>query len=65
MPQASITFEVQYFSPDGKVGQWKKEEFAYPLVDITVDGADDMSESASQMGYPMSLLETNSLRATE
>lgn len=31
--QETITFELKYFSPDGKVGDWENQEFEYPLVE--------------------------------
>ena len=29
---------AKYYSPDGGVGLWEKDEFSYPLVDPTADG---------------------------
>ena len=26
------TFDVKYYSPDGKVGKWEEVEFDYPLI---------------------------------
>ena len=31
--QSKISIDLQYYSPDGTVGTWSKEEFNYPLID--------------------------------
>ncbi len=39
---------MQYFSPDGKIGFWKRDEFNYPLLDYdTPDGADETHSTSS------------------
>ena len=55
--QAVITFEVQYYSPDGTVGSWNREDFTYPLVDFgSGDGEEDRASQLGLIG-----LETGSL----
>ncbi len=34
--QTTVSFEVRYFSPDGKVGAWNQEEMDYPLMESWV-----------------------------
>lgn len=60
-----IIFEAQYYSPDGKVGFWKREDFNYPLFDYdTSDGADDTRSLRSVSSFTKSsaLEETAFLR---
>lgn len=60
--QAVIILEVQYFSPDGKVGFWKRDDFAYPLVDYdNTDG--DETRSTSSFHTSSALAETAFLRS--
>ena len=49
-------FDVNYYSPDGKVGDWQHEDFSAPLVgDIdSVDGSDTMSLASSAL-IPMGI----------
>ena len=72
--QTNITFEVNYYSPDGKVGNWGHEEFEYPLTDDNIDepyedmdGDSVFSGGTTRSGrnLPASLLSTQALRFNE
>ena len=42
MIQATISFEVHYHSPDGKIGNWTKQtDFSFPLLDNYVENCID------------------------
>lgn len=60
--QSCITFEVRYFSPDGKVGMWDTEEFTNPLTDFSMDDMDGEDDAESRAKF--ALAETASLRST-
>ncbi len=55
--QATITFEVKYYSPDGRVGTWDRDEFDYPLIDPNAkyypDGGISPNDSVSILDEPI------------
>ena len=61
--QSCITFEVRYYSPDGKVGMWDTDEFQNPLTDYDMDEMDDGTVDSEAQAIRSALAETASLRS--
>ena len=57
-----MTFEVKYYSPDGRVGDWNTEQFSCPLIE---DVSDDnvIGDVKGQKYISPVLAETASIRS--
>ena len=60
--QTTITFDVHYYSPDGKVGQWQQDDFTRSVYDGDAVDGDSISIGSGSTRMPMALEETYALR---
>ena len=56
-----VCFDVNYYSPDGRVGDWNTDQFAYPLIEEIDD--DQVVQNVKGQKYLQPVLaDTQSLR---